>query len=149
MRENAQGPDRVTETEYVSATQGPNRDTESYYKATPAPGELRDDRTAPPPSSPSHPTLTSDNTGERLSLRTRSNADQSDVGAGPLSQLSGLPWLWIGGGIAAIMCMSVVGGGLLLYLMWGGGEEPQSASEQQQQQDEDEWEGLKVKKGLR
>jgi hypothetical protein len=148
VSQHAQGPDRVTEAEYVSATEGPNRDTESYYKATPAPGDYRDDRNAPPPMAASEDT-------DRLDLRPRKGQQNASpaLGIGVPPAVADLPWMWIVMGIAAIGGMSLVGGGVLIYL-WAGGESvPEDApaeAEQEQQPDPDqEWEGLKVKKGLR
>ena len=140
MRET--GPDRVTETDYVSATSGPNRDTESYYKATPAPGEFQDERIAPPA-----PTFSNEDSDDRLKLRPRKSGEVTAPKPRPGLALPDLPWLWILGGIVAVGGMTVVAGGMLVYL-WTGGSNPPENPQGAEQETTEEWEGLKVKKGL-
>ncbi|MCB9673509.1 MAG: hypothetical protein H6737_00240 [Alphaproteobacteria bacterium] len=130
MPENGEEPE-VTETGYVAATKGPASDTETYYKATPAPGDWREDHGPPTQSS-----FTSKEP-ERLALRGKSKGGGSGEGRS-------IPWLWIGAGVLAIGFIGSVSVLVAIYALMSN-----PTPDEQPQEDEKTWEGLKVKKGLR
>ena len=134
MSRGSQGP-KVSETGYVSTTDGPASDTESYYKATPAPGQRVEWRDGPPAE------RTSAKTPLRLSFRSRS--PESDERGG-----IAIPWMWIGAGaglLGLFAVMTALGG----LVVWGLSPSDDASEDSEQTQDDKTWEGLKVKKGLR
>ncbi|MEZ4322007.1 MAG: hypothetical protein R3F61_31335 [Myxococcota bacterium] len=148
MPENGENPE-VTETGYVSTTDGPAQDTAAYYKATPAPG-IRSDWREPPPS----PVPTKEEP-QRLSRSqltdSRDPTKPGAVAANPAkpsttpTEAGGFPWVWVAAAVGALSFFGVLTVVVVVYaLMTGGGDTAPAEVEQ-----EKTWEGLKVKKGLR
>ena len=133
MSRRSQGP-KVSETGYVSTTDGPASDTESYYKATPAPGQRVEWRDGPPAA------RASAKTPMRLSFRSR------EPNSGEKRSIA-IPWMWIGAGagILGLFAVMTALGGLVVWGLYPSGD----ADDSEQTQDDETWEGLKVKKGLR
>lgn len=125
----------VTETAYTRTNDAPRSDTHAFYKGTPAPGErVFDDRSAA-----DAPTRAS--TPDRI---PRSQMSQSLPVVKAEKNRSMLPLVAVGAGLFCLL-----GIGALAAAMWARSSPAPIAPPAAEPQQEKQWEGLKVKKGLR
>ncbi len=125
----------VTETAYVPTTDGPARDTEAFYKGTPAPGErvleYGEARDAPGKSA----------TPDRI---PRDRMGRSIAPVETEKKRSMLPAVALAAGLFCLL-----GIGALAAAMWARSSPAPIAPVSVEPEQEKQWEGLKVKKGLR
>jgi hypothetical protein len=130
-----EGPE-VRESDYVGTTRGPDQDTESYYKRTPAPGSRTQEWRDAPEGPKDHESDGEPGWISRSAVHgTRASEPTFKV-----------PWLALLFGAGVLTSLSIIVVGVLLLLFTSAGGTPPAPAVEEEPES---WQGLRVKKGLR